>query len=141
MDEDKKSDDGRNMRIEKIEVTDTNVDVRSQKSDGRERKVNIGLDLLVNPSKQVPSVEADNKSDRGLAGFDLNENNTDNEGLISDLNNINIEEKQYYDDDQSHHSNNANEFPFIFKKEDDGDERRDDNDRYEEKRYDDDRLY
>lgn len=139
MDEDKKSDDGRNMRIEKIEVTDTNVDVRSQKSDGRERKVNIGLDLLVNASKQVPSVEADKKSDRGLAGFDLNENNTDNEGLISDLNNINIEEKQYYDDDQSHHSNNANEFPFIFKKEDDGDERRDDNDRYEEKRYDDDR--
>ena len=49
MDEDKKSEDGRNMRIEKIEVTDTNVDVRSQKSDGRERKVNIGLDLLVNP--------------------------------------------------------------------------------------------
>ena len=147
MDEDKMSENGRGMRIEKIEPSDTNVDIRSQKSDGRERNSNIGLDLLVNPSKQVPSIDNDSRSERVMPGFNLNDNENDNlnNGMLADLGNINIEEKQYYDDqsNQSNDANNATEFPFIFKKNDDDN---DDNDiyagkdnNYDNMRYDDDR--
>lgn len=142
MNEDRKSQDMR-MNVEKVNEDERETDVRSQKSDGRDRKVNIGLDLLVNPSKQVPSVEADSRSERGNIGFDLNEVSGSPKGednLLSELDQLNITEKDYYDDERSNHSNDQNntEFPFMFKKNDDeqgSNEDRNDN-RYSDDRQD-----
>ena len=52
----------------------------------------------------------------GGHGFDLNDvNEVIDEGLISELDQININEKDYYDDNKSNNSNDANEFPLFLR--------------------------